>query len=79
MSILCFMALRFITECGEPLKAIEMGKNILKNLCGHSNLRKPNDYLQRAIMSTLLLRILQKSNFFGYRKSESGNYNNIII
>lgn len=72
MAILCFIALRMITQCASVEMAIEKGRQVTRDLCTHSGQRKTTDYLQRTVMSAFLLRILQKSNFFGRRTSESG-------
>lgn len=72
MSILCFIALRMITQHGSVDMAIEKGRKVINDLCTHSNQRKVTDYLQRTVMSCFLLRIMQKGNFFGRRTSESG-------
>lgn len=74
MSILCFIAFRMITQHGSVEVAIEKGCQTIRELCTHSNERKASDYLQRTVMSAFLLRIMQKSGFFGRRTSESGNF-----
>lgn len=74
MSILCFIAFRMITQHGSVEMAIEKGRQTIRALCTHSNERKASDYLQRTVMSAFLLRIMQKSGFFGRRTSESGNF-----
>lgn len=74
MSILCFIAFRMITQHGSVEVAIEKGRQTIRELCTHSNERKASDYLQRTVMSAFLLRIMQKSGFFGRRTSESGNF-----
>lgn len=74
MSILCFIALRMITQHGSVELAIQKGRQTIHELCTHSNERKASDYLQRTVMSAFLLRIMQKSGFFGRRTSESGNF-----
>lgn len=71
MSILCFIALRLIVQESTVDVAIERGRRILHELCSHSKQRPADDYLQRTIMSAFLLRILQKSGFFGQRTSDS--------
>lgn len=73
MSILCFIALRMMTQHASVEQAIEKGHQVTKLLCTHSDERKATDYLQRTVMSAFLLRIMQKSNFFGRRTTESGN------
>lgn len=72
MSILCFIALRMITQENSVEMAIKKGREVIHELCSHSKQRPPTDYLQRTVMSAFLLRILQKSNFFGRRSTESG-------
>lgn len=71
MSILCFIALRIVTSCKTPDAALARGKQLLEYLCSHSDIREPEDYFQRALMVTFLLRILQKSGFFGRRTTEA--------
>uniref|UniRef100_A0A1B0CYM5 Uncharacterized protein n=1 Tax=Phlebotomus papatasi TaxID=29031 RepID=A0A1B0CYM5_PHLPP len=71
MSVLSFVALRLITESGTYEQAVESVKSILDTLCRHSEMRSGDDYLQRCLMSIFLLRILQKSGFFGRRTTES--------
>lgn len=71
MSILCFIALRIVTSCKTPDTALSKGKQLLDILCSHSDIREPEDYFQRALMVTFLLRILQKSGFFGRRPTEA--------
>lgn len=74
MSILCFIALRILTQESTADAAIKKGRTILHELCSHSKQRPADDYLQRTIMSSFLLRILQKSGFFGRRTSDSRKY-----
>lgn len=74
MSILCFVALRMITQHNDISAAIEVNRRIILNMCSHSQRRNANDYLQRSIMSAFLLRILQKSDYFGRRTSASGRH-----
>lgn len=74
MSILCFIALRIITQHASVELAIQKGRQIVGELCTHSSKRNATDYLQRTVMSAFILRIMQKSNFFGRRSSESGNF-----
>lgn len=71
MSVLSFVALRLITEAGTYEKAVESVKSLLDTLCRHSEMRSGDDYLQRCLMSIFLVRILQKSGFFGRRTTES--------
>lgn len=72
MSILCFIALRMITQQSSVDAAIQNGRQVIHELCSHSTKRPASDYLQRTVMSAFLLRILQKANFFGRRTTESG-------
>ncbi|XP_055607598.1 SET and MYND domain-containing protein 4 [Uranotaenia lowii] len=71
MSILCYLALRLVTQAGTPQKAIEMGKELAGILCAHSEQREQEDYFQRTLMAAFLLRLLQKAEFFGRRKTEA--------
>ncbi|KAL1494325.1 hypothetical protein ABEB36_009940 [Hypothenemus hampei] len=67
MSILGYTALRMVTQKGlaECLKIYKnRDKEPIYKLCTNSHLRSPEDFLQRTLMSTFLLRILQKSHFF---------------
>lgn len=73
MSILCFIALRMITQYTDVSMAIAENRRIIHELCSHSERRKSTDYFQRTVMSAFLLRILQKADYFGRRTSESGN------
>lgn len=77
MSILCFIALRMVTKYASVEMAIEKGRKVIHDLCTHSNQRKATDYLQRTVMSAFLLRIIQKSNFFGRRTTESGKNSHV--
>lgn len=70
MSVLCYLALRLITQSGSPAEAVRCGRQLIVDLCTHSDRRQPDDYLQRCTMSAFLLRILQKSEFFGRRTSD---------
>lgn len=72
MSILCYIALRIVTQHDKPADAIADGRRIVREMCANSTKRMPNDFLQRAVMSAFLLRILQKANYFGARTSLSG-------
>lgn len=73
MSILCFIALRMITQHDTVEAAIQKGRQIIGELCNNSTMRKATDLFQRTVMACFLLRILQKSSFFGRRTTESGN------
>lgn len=74
MSILCYIALRLITQEATVDAAIKRTRTILHELCSHSKQRPADDYLQRSVMSAFLLRILQKSGFFGHRTSDARKY-----
>lgn len=78
MSILCFLALRIITQSMTPEAALENGRKIVANLCSHSNRRPNEDYLQRCTMAAFLLRVLQKVEFFGRRTTESGTMTELL-
>lgn len=71
MSILCFLALRIITQSMTPELALKNCRQIIADLCTHSIRRPPEDYLQRCTMAAFLLRVLQKAEFFGRRTTES--------
>ncbi|KFB39589.1 AGAP002999-PA-like protein [Anopheles sinensis] len=71
MSILCHLALRIVTQAGTPQKAIEAGQSLLDTLCKHTEHRDPEDHFKRTLMTTFLLRCLQKAEFFGRRTTES--------
>lgn len=75
MSVLCFLALRAVTQCASPAEAIEQGRKIIGDLCGHSNQRLPEDFLRRGVMAAFLMSILQRSGFFGQRKAGSSECN----
>lgn len=72
MSVLCFLVLRIITQSVTVDNALRVGRELIKDLCTHSDRRLYDDYLQRCTMSAFLLRILQKAEFFGVRTTESG-------
>lgn len=71
MSILCHIALRMILQFKTPEAALEAGKKLTKVFCTNSSKRNAEDFLKRSLMSTFLLRCLQKSEFFGRRMTES--------
>lgn len=71
MSILCFTALRIILQTQNNPEKLNEIRNIVSNLCQHSEIRKPHDYFQRTLMTSFLLRFLQHSGFFGRRTTES--------
>lgn len=71
MSILCHIALRMILQFKTPEIALEMGQKFTKIFCTNSKMRSDEDFFKRCLMSTFLLRCLQKSEFFGRRLTES--------
>lgn len=75
MSILCHIALRLVLQHGSPEKALEEGKLLVGALCKNSGMRNNEDFFKRCLMSTFLLRCLQKAEFFGRRTSESAEPN----
>uniref|UniRef100_A0A182J6H9 SET domain-containing protein n=1 Tax=Anopheles atroparvus TaxID=41427 RepID=A0A182J6H9_ANOAO len=79
MSILCHLALRIVTQAGTPQKAIEAGQSLLDTLCTHSEHRDPEDHFKRTLMTTFLLRCLQKAEFFGRRTTESPEPNELEL
>ncbi|XP_025836273.1 histone-lysine N-methyltransferase ASHR1 [Agrilus planipennis] len=67
MSILSHTALRMVTQFGldKCLKIYQnRDKEEVYQLCTNWEKRSTSDFLQRAVMSAFLLRILQKSGFF---------------
>lgn len=62
MSILCFIALRMITQENSVENAIQRGQQIIGELCGHSSQRPATDYLQVNI--TLMIFALPEKNSF---------------
>ncbi|XP_035794036.1 SET and MYND domain-containing protein 4-like [Anopheles albimanus] len=79
MSILCHLALRIVLESGTPQAAIEKGNALLEHLCAHSQLREAEDHFKRTLMTTFLLSILQKAEFFGRRTTESPEPNDLEL
>ncbi|XP_065361509.1 SET and MYND domain-containing protein 4 [Calliphora vicina] len=73
MSILCFIALRVFTQSANLEGALTTANLLYKNLCTHEDARQADDLLQRSLMSAFLLRCLQKSQYFGRRKTEGVN------
>lgn len=71
MSILCHLALKLVLQCQTPERALEEGKRLSGILCKNSKMRSPEDFFKRCLMSTFLLRCLQKAEFFGRRTTES--------
>ncbi|KAH8274951.1 hypothetical protein KR018_002553 [Drosophila ironensis] len=73
MSILCFIALRVFTQARSLEEGLATANLLFEHLCSHEDKRQPEDYLQRSLMAGFLLRILQKSLYFGRRKTEAVN------
>lgn len=71
MSILCHVALRLVLQQGTPEKALEEGRKLSAVFCKNSAMRSNEDFFKRCLMSTFLLRCLQKTEFFGRRTTES--------
>lgn len=71
MSILCHIALKLVLQQGSPERAIEEGKRLAGIFCKNAGLRSNEDFFKRCLMSTFLLRCLQKCEFFGRRLTES--------
>lgn len=70
MSVLSQLTLRLITKSGTPDQALKDNDVLLKSLVQHSQDRSAEDLFNRTVMAAFLLRILQKSGFFGRRTSE---------
>lgn len=79
MSILCFIALRIVTQHESPAEAIVTGRRIVSEMCANANDRLPDDFLQRAVMSAFLLCVLQKAKYFGRRTTESGKRTHLFL
>lgn len=73
MSILCFLALRTFTQSSSVDEGLATANGLISKLCAHKDLRTPQDYLQRTLMSAFLLRCLQKCGYFGRRTTESAD------
>jgi SET and MYND domain-containing protein 4 len=71
MSILCHLTLRMVIQHQTPDKALEEGRHLSSLLCTNSSRRSNEDFFKRCLMSTFLLRCLQKAEFFGRRTTES--------
>lgn len=71
MSILCHLALKLVLQHKTPEKALEEGKRLAAVFCKNSKMRSNEDFFKRCLMSTFLLRCLQKAEFFGRRTTES--------
>uniref|UniRef100_A0AAR5QBJ1 Protein-lysine N-methyltransferase SMYD4 n=1 Tax=Dendroctonus ponderosae TaxID=77166 RepID=A0AAR5QBJ1_DENPD len=67
MSVLAHTSLRMITQFGLQ-RCLEIYRNKSKEkiyrLCTNSHLRSPEDFFQRTLMASFLLRCLRKANFF---------------
>ncbi|GJQ85448.1 hypothetical protein Trydic_g23873 [Trypoxylus dichotomus] len=73
MSILAHTALRMITQnsLGRILKIYDDRKlEKVYTLCTNDELRRPEDFFQRTLMSCFLLRCLQKCGYFPHRKND---------
>ncbi|EDW40325.1 GL24960 [Drosophila persimilis] len=73
MSILCFIALRIFTQAASVDDGLATANLLFENLCSHEDVRQAEDYLQRSLMAGFLMRILQKAQYFGQRKTEGVN------
>ncbi|XP_017043504.1 SET and MYND domain-containing protein 4 [Drosophila ficusphila] len=73
MSILCFIALRVFTQASSLEQGLATANLLFEHMCSHEDERQPEDYLQRSLMAGFLMRILQKSLYFGRRKTEGVN------
>lgn len=71
MSILCHLALKLVLQHQTPEKALEEGKRLSDVFCKNSKMRSNEDFFKRCLMTTFLLRCLQKTEFFGRRTTES--------
>lgn len=71
MSVLCHLALKLVLQQKTPEKALEEGKRLTAIFCKNSTMRSNEDYFKRCLMTTFLLRCLQKAEFFGRRTTES--------
>ncbi|KAH8380352.1 hypothetical protein KR009_010174 [Drosophila setifemur] len=73
MSILCFIALRIFTQARTLDEGLSTANLLFEHLCSHEDERQAADYLQRSLMAGFLMRILQKAQYFGRRKTEGVN------
>lgn len=71
MSILCHLALKLVLQNKTPEKALEEGKRLAGVFCKNAAMRSNEDFFKRCLMSTFLLRCLQRAEFFGRRLTES--------
>lgn len=65
------LVLRLVLMHGTPEKAVIANKSLLDNLVTHTSRRPAQDLLNRTIMTSFLIRVLQKCNFFGRRMTEA--------
>lgn len=79
MSILCHIALRMILQFKTPEKALEAGVKFSQIFCTNSSMRSDEDFFKRCLMTTFLLRCLQKCEFFGRRTTESAEPTSIEL
>lgn len=73
MSILCFIALRIFTQAASVEDGLTTANLLFEHLVSHQDERKADDHLQRALMAAFLMRVLQKAQYFGRRKTEGVN------
>ncbi|EDV96102.1 SET and MYND domain-containing protein 4 [Drosophila grimshawi] len=73
MSILCYIALRIFTQAASLEDGLQTSNLLFEHLVSHQDVRQPDDYLQRSLMAGFLMRILQKAQYFGHRKTEGVN------
>ncbi|KAM8708839.1 hypothetical protein ACLKA7_015758 [Drosophila subpalustris] len=73
MSILCFIALRIFTQAASLEDGLATANLLFEHLVSHQDERQADDYLQRALMAGFLMRVLQKAQYFGRRKTEGVN------
>lgn len=71
--------MRIITSAKSANVAVSKANMLLDGLCSHSDMREPEDHFQRALMVTFILRILQKTGFFGRRLTEAAEPTNIEL
>ncbi|XP_034105581.1 SET and MYND domain-containing protein 4 [Drosophila nasuta] len=73
MSILCFIALRVFTQASSLDDGLTTANLLFEHLCSHQDERQADDHLQRSLMAGFLMRVLQKAQYFGRRKTEGVN------
>lgn len=71
MSVLCYVALRAVTQCVSVDEAVRRGRQTVSELCGHAGQRTMLDRLRRCVMAAFLLSILQKGGFFGEKRRKA--------